>query len=81
QAQRISLARALLSGRKLLLLDEPTSQVDIESEAHIIDAIEDLPRDWTVVMVTHRRSLLRIADDIYSLRGGVLVKEQEKIGV
>lgn len=73
QAQRISLARALLSGRRTLLLDEPTSQVDIESEARIIDALGDLPRDWTLFMVTHRPSLLRIADVVYTLSDGTLL--------
>lgn len=72
QAQRISLARALLSGRRVLLLDEPTSQVDVESEARIIDAIAGLPRDWTILMVTHRPSLLQVADTVYELREGRL---------
>lgn len=72
QAQRISLARAFLSGRKILLLDEPTSQVDIESESRIIDAVAKLPRDWTVLMITHRPSLLRIADSVLELNDGRL---------
>ena len=72
QAQRISLARALLSGRSVLLLDEPTSQVDIESESKIIDAIASLPTDRTVLMITHRRSLLRIADRVHELTDGRL---------
>lgn len=74
QAQRISLARAFLSGRKILLLDEPTSQVDIESESRIIDAVAALGRDWTIVMITHRASLLRIADSVYELTDGRLVQ-------
>lgn len=72
QAQRISLARAFLSGRKLLLLDEPTSHVDIESEARILDALARLPRSWTVVMITHRPALLRLADRVFTLKDGVL---------
>lgn len=72
QAQRISLARALLSGRQTLLLDEPTSHVDIASQAAIIDAIAALPRDWTIVMVTHREALLPLADTVYELSAGRL---------
>ncbi len=81
QAQRISLARALLSGRRILLLDEPTSQVDVESEARIIEALDALPRDWTLLMVTHRSSLVRIADTVYALRAGSLspVKEPTRV--
>lgn len=76
QAQRLSIARALLSGRKLLLLDEPTSHVDIESEAKIAGAIEDLPRDWTIVFTTHRPSLRAVADHVYVVRNGALEKEE-----
>ncbi len=75
QAQRISLARALLSGRKVLLLDEPTSQIDIESEARLIKAISSLPRDWTILIITHRYSLLELADQIWRLKDGVLTEE------
>ena len=73
QAQRLSLARAFLSGRRILLLDEPTSQVDVVSEAAIIDALAGIGPEWTVLMVTHRRSLLAIADAAHELRDGALL--------
>ena len=73
QAQRLSLARAFLSGRRILLLDEPTSQVDVASEAAIIDALAGIGPEWTVLMVTHRRSLLSIADAAHELRDGILL--------
>ena len=73
QAQRLSLARAFLSGRHILLLDEPTSQVDVVSEAAIVEALAGIGSDWTVLVVTHRRSLLSIADAAHELRGGVLL--------
>ncbi len=73
QAQRLSLARAFLSGRRILLLDEPTSQVDVVSEAAIIAALAEIGPEWTVLMVTHRRSLLSIADAAHELRDGVLL--------
>lgn len=72
QAQRISLARAFLSGRRILLLDEPTSQVDIDSEQRLIEAIGQIGREYTVVMVTHRRALIEIADRTLEMSGGVL---------
>lgn len=72
QAQRISLARALLSGRRILLLDEPTSQIDRESERAIIEAIRELGPQWTLVIVTHRRALLEVADYAYEMVDGRL---------
>ncbi|QRV03003.1 ATP-binding cassette domain-containing protein [Arcanobacterium phocisimile] len=74
QAQRISLARAFLSGRDIVFLDEPTSHVDVESEAHIIDAIEQIGEELTVVMVTHRDALLRIADKLYTVTDGTVTE-------
>lgn len=72
QAQRLSLARALLSGRKILLLDEPTSQVDRESERAIIEAIKGFGPEWTLLIVTHRRALLEVADAAYEMKHGEL---------
>ena len=72
QAQRLSLARALLSGRRILLLDEPTSQVDMASEAAIVAALRELDSEWTVIVVTHRRSLLAAVDTAYELTDGTL---------
>lgn len=72
QAQRISLARAFLSGRNILLLDEPTSHVDMDSERRIIDAISQIGEDTTVVVVTHRHRLLELAHDVQRVGGGTL---------
>ncbi len=70
QAQRLSLARAFVSGRRILLLDEPTSQVARESEAQIIAAIEGIDRDLTVVLVTHRPRLVDLADTVWRIEDG-----------
>nr|WP_246226988.1 ABC transporter ATP-binding protein [Propioniciclava coleopterorum] len=72
QAQRLSLARALLSRRSLLLLDEPTSQVDLESERIILDALDRLRPDRTVVLVTHRASASLTGARTLELRAGRL---------
>ena len=69
--RRVALARALVASENLLL-DEPTSQVDIESEARIIEAIESLGSEWTLLVVTHRRAILRVVDEIWRLSDGVL---------
>ncbi|MDO5747482.1 MAG: ATP-binding cassette domain-containing protein [Actinomycetaceae bacterium] len=78
QAQRLSLARAFLSQREILLLDEPTSQVDIESERQLIDAIGSIGNTRTVVVVTHRYSLLCLADTIYELTDGRLIPRSKQ---
>lgn len=71
QAQRLSLARAIVSGRQLLLLDEPTSQVDLESERVIMEAINSLT-DRTIVMTTHRATAIRPADRLLTMVDGHL---------
>lgn len=70
QAQRLALARALLSGRKILLLDEPTAHLDPASEQGIIQALTQLGKDYTLIMVTHRPSLLDLADSLLTLEAG-----------
>lgn len=67
QAQRLSIARAILSGRELLLLDEPTSQVDIDSERVILEAIDRLCADHTVILATHREASAQNASLIYNV--------------
>lgn len=72
QAQRLSLARALLSQRQLLLLDEPTSQIDLESEAAITQALAEVAKEKTIVLLTHRASALEFADRVLYLQDGAL---------
>lgn len=74
QAQRISLARAVLSGRRLLLLDEPTAHVDLESEAIILDLLRHLPADRSLVMTTHRPAIAAAAESVWELRDGTLAE-------
>lgn len=75
QAQRISLARAIISGRRIILLDEPTSHVDLASEREILAAIDDLGRDHTLIMVTHRTTTLRHMDRIITVNNGTLTAD------
>ena len=72
QAQRLSLARALLSERDLLLLDEPTSQIDLASEAAIIQALAEIAKEKTLLLLTHRASALEYADRVLYLKDGAL---------
>ncbi|MCS4535504.1 ATP-binding cassette domain-containing protein [Corynebacterium sp. HS2168-gen11] len=70
QAQRISLARAIISGRTVILLDEPTSHVDLTSEREILAAIDALGPEYTLIMVTHRMSSLTHMDRIVTVENG-----------
>ena len=72
QAQRVSLARAFLADRSLLILDEPTSQVDLDSEARIVEAIGRLARGRTVVTVSHRAGALVTADRVVRVADGAV---------
>ena len=73
QRQRISLARAILRDPPILILDEATSQIDIESEQLIHKALEHFTRDRTAVIITHRLSTLDLADRILVLEAGRVV--------
>lgn len=70
QRQRIALARAILRDPPIFLLDEATSQIDINSEKMIHDALAGFKRGRTTVMVTHRLSALSLADRIVLMEDG-----------
>lgn len=74
ERQRLSLARALLRQPDVLVLDEATSSLDSETERRIQQAIEGLHRQMTILIVTHRLSMISGADDIHVLDGGRLVE-------
>lgn len=64
QRQRLALARAFLADRPVLLLDEPTANLDGETEALVVDAVRRLAVGRTVLLVVHRPALLAIADRV-----------------
>ena len=74
QRQLIAFARALLVDPRLLILDEATSSVDIQTEAHIEEALQRLLADRTAFVVAHRLSTIRSADLIVVLEHGKVVE-------
>jgi ATP-binding cassette, subfamily C, bacterial len=74
ERQRLALARALLRDPSLLILDEATSALDSENERRIQEAIEGLHGCMTILVITHRLSAIRGADNIHVLESGRLVE-------
>ena len=74
QRQRISIARAFLKNAPILLLDEPTASVDVESEQKIQEAIERITAGRTVITIAHRLSTIKNAKKIYVVSGGKIAE-------
>ena len=74
ERQRISIARAFLKNAPILLLDEPTSAVDVETEKLIQEAIDGLSKSRTCITIAHRLSTVRNVDTIMVLKDGVIAE-------
>ena len=70
QKQRVALARALLRSAPVMLLDDPISQVDTETGARIVDTLEQMAPERTMIIVSHRLAALRFADRILVMESG-----------
>ena len=81
QRQRVSIARALIKNAPVLCLDEPTAALDTKSENYIRDSLMQMINGKTVLMVTHRKSLLTLMDTIYVLENGQLTNVNELGGL
>jgi len=75
QRQRLGLARALFSRPSVLVLDEATSALDNVTERGIIDALRNLPRDITTIIIAHRLTTVQHADRIYFLSDGKIIDQ------
>ncbi len=78
EKQRIGLARAFLHDGRLILLDEPTSNVDSINEGMILKALKDCRSDKAIILVSHRESTMAIADRVYKIEKGVMTDERRK---
>lgn len=75
ERQRITIARAILRDAPILILDEPTSSVDAETEACIMEGLNELTKGRTTFIIAHRLSTVRRADLIIVLRNGEIVEQ------
>ncbi|MCX7210702.1 MAG: type I secretion system permease/ATPase [Burkholderiales bacterium] len=78
QRQLVALARALVTRPKILLMDEPTSAMDMQTEAMFTKRLEDIVKGRTVIIVTHRPSLLSVVDRIVVMDNQRMVADGEK---
>ena len=74
QKQRLSLARAILADREMIIFDEATSNIDVESEEAIWKAIYELAVNKTILVISHRLANVTKADSIYVMKSGYLVE-------
>jgi ATP-binding cassette subfamily C protein len=73
ERQRLAIARALLRKPALLVLDEATNSLDNENEARVLEAIDNLHGDLTILIIAHRLSTIRRADMVYAIDRGRIV--------
>ena len=78
QRQALTLARAIVRKPKILLLDEPTSSMDQSTEKLVIDNLNTYFSDQTVILVTHRMSLLKMVDRVIALDDGKVTVDGKK---
>ena len=75
QRQRIGIARALYGNPQVLVLDEATSALDNETEKEVMEAIDGLHGQRTLIVIAHRLSTIKNCDAIYEVTGGKIVKK------
>jgi ABC-type multidrug transport system fused ATPase/permease subunit len=74
QRQRVAIARAILKDPSILILDEATSALDSESEKLVQDALDELMKNRTTVIIAHRLATIRNVDTIYVLKDGEIAE-------
>ena len=76
QKQRIGIARALYKNVPLLILDESTSSLDVNTENLFIDEIKNIKKRLTIIFVSHRMTALKYCDKIYKLEDGKIMENK-----
>ncbi len=76
ERQRIAIARAVMKNAPVFLLDEATSALDNESERLVNEAIRQISRDRTTIMIAHRQSTIDMADEVLDLSRNLRISEK-----
>lgn len=77
QAQRISIARALYRNSSILILDESTSSLDMNTESEITNSLEKISKDITIIIIAHRPSTLNICNKIIEMNNGSILNNKD----
>ena len=75
QRQRIGVARALYHNPQVLILDEATSALDNQTEQAVMDAINNLGKDITIILIAHRLNTVKNCDKIFKFQNGTIVDQ------
>ncbi len=75
EKQRISIARAIMKDAPIIILDEATANVDPENERDLMEAIKELTKEKTVIMIAHRLKTVRHADQIFVIDKGIIAEQ------
>ena len=75
EKQRLGLARALYNSPHVLILDEATNSLDINTENTILNTLKNLKNDFTILLISHHENPLKIVDEIYELKTNTLLKK------
>jgi ATP-binding cassette subfamily C protein LapB len=78
QRQAISIARALVGRPKVLIMDEPTSSMDINAERQLIERLKQELKDTTLILITHKATLLELVDRVIVIDQGRVVADGPK---
>ena len=79
EKQRLSIARALCKDAEIILLDEITSQLDVEREKKVIDTIYELFKNKTIIMISHNKKNFYGCNSIIKIENNNIIKEKVKI--
>ena len=78
QIQRMGIARALYVDPKILIFDEITSSIDVDTERQILEVVKKLKKNKTIILITHKPSTLEICDEVYEVKNQKVIKRQSK---